>query len=108
VNWQPHDLDAELAEGIEMVRALRACARAGLLLNNLFQMPGGTWRCNVRREDGTGMDFGDGASPPAALRAALSKAEGGGRREEEGQGRQEVLTTDTPVASVEDAAGVFS
>lgn len=48
----------------------REAATRGLRLTNLFQLDDGSWRANWRDERG-GHQFGNAATPQAALRIAL-------------------------------------
>lgn len=48
---------------------------SGWLLNNLYQLDDGSWRCNLRRPDGLGDYFTDWAEGPT-LEAALASAMG--------------------------------
>lgn len=49
---------------------------SGLLVNNLFQLDDGGWRCSLRDESG-GYGFGDGEDAAAAIRSALFSAKNG-------------------------------
>lgn len=56
---------------------LAPIAKRGWLLNNLFQLDSGVWRCSIRNAvDRVAYEFGDGASPSQAVQAALQKAGG--------------------------------
>jgi hypothetical protein len=112
MTWEPHALDADLAEGVAVMKAVRACVARGVRFNNLFQLDSGAWRCNLRSTGAVECyEFGDGASPSAAILAALSRVKGGGAHvQEEGQGQEALSPSgDTLSASQgEDAEGVFS
>ena len=55
--------------------AIFATAEAhGLFLNNLYQMPDGTFRANFRAEPGWFSPMSENADPRAALEAALEIA----------------------------------
>lgn len=65
------DLDAELAEGIALVRAIRSAMARGARINNLYQVPAG-WRCNVVGPTGAS-EFAQAAVGSEAVLAALAK-----------------------------------
>ena len=48
----------------------------GYLVNNLCQIPGGTWRANLRKDEGGGsfFAFAVAADPVAALHGAMRNA----------------------------------
>lgn len=88
------DLDAELAEGIAMVRAFRVADARGARINNLYQTQDGRWRCNVVSADGVA-DFACGDVASQAILASLDKLpppRGGDPSEGQEEGRPEVLT----------------
>lgn len=51
--------------------ALAAIAAKGYALHNLFQLEDRSWRANIRDVSDHYYEFGDGATPTAALMAAL-------------------------------------
>lgn len=55
--------------------ALLESSAPGCLLNNLFQLSSGSWRCNLRTLE-SAFDFFDGPTPSAAILGAIEKTKG--------------------------------